>query len=355
MEYGEIAGAGVFDDQAFVAAVVGFAHRGLYADFGRDAGKEQVRDAARLQLRVQVGGVERALAGFVDHQLPIVWRQQRQDLVARFAAHQNAAHRTFIANTQRGIASLEFGRRTVGQIRQMRFARVHHQHAVFARQRQQFRYRRDDGRQRPHIIAEHAAEAAFLDEIALHVDHHQRRAAAVELIGIGNGVDGNHAVSSCALCPDVDDVSWCSPWPAIQRPSSARSALAASVACTMAPSVITRMRSDNSSNSSRSSLTSRIAVPSARACNSRAWMSATEAKSRPNTGLATISTFTASSCLVESPSSRASTARCTLPPESVPMARSGSGGLTLKAAIKACACLRMAVRLTLQRSQPLRR
>ena len=47
----------------------------------------------------------------------------------------------------------------------------------------------------------------------------------------------------------------------------------------------------------------------------RAWISATAAKSRPNTGLAAISTLTSPA------SSRASTARCTLPPDRLRSAR----------------------------------
>ena len=55
-------------------------------------------------------------------------------------------------------------------------------------------------------------------------------------------------------------------------------------------------------------------------------ISATAAKSRPKQGLAAISTLTSSA------SSRASTARWTLPPESVPIGASGPGVLTLVAA-----------------------
>ena len=77
----------------------------------------------------------------------------------------------------------------------------------------------------------------------------------------------------------------------------------------MRPSLITAMRSLSSSSSSRSSLISKTAPPLARTCRMRAWISATAAKSSPNTGFAAINT------LIEPASSRASTARCTLPPE----------------------------------------
>ena len=77
------------------------------------------------------------------------------------------------------------------------------------------------------------------------------------------------------------------------------------------------MRSDSSSSSSRSSLTSSTAAPRLRAATIRPWISATAAKSSPNTGLAAISTSTSPD------SSRASTARCTLPPDSVAIGASG--------------------------------
>ena len=72
--------------------------------------------------------------------------------------------------------------------------------------------------------------------------------------------------------------------------------------------------------SSRSALTSSTAAPRSRAWRSRACTSATAAKSRPMQGLAATSTSTALA------SSRASTTRCTLPPDSSPMRRVGRAG-----------------------------
>ena len=69
LELGEIALGRVLDQQAFVAAVVRLAHRGLHADFGGHAGEHQVRDAARLQRLVQAGRPEHALARLVDDDL----------------------------------------------------------------------------------------------------------------------------------------------------------------------------------------------------------------------------------------------------------------------------------------------
>src|SRR4029079_10817524 len=148
-------------------------------------------------------------------------------------------------------------------------------------------------------------ESARLDEVALHVDHDQRGAlrieGEIERLG-GNGPD---------QCP------------AMARPIAPTSADAASVCSASLPSNITTMRSDSCRISSRYSLTSSTAAPRLRACTIRARISATAAKSRPKQGLATIS---------RSPSldsSRARTARCTLPPDKAVIGASGPGVLTL--------------------------
>ena len=72
---------------------------------------------------------------------------------------------------------------------------------------------------------------------------------------------------------------------------------------------MTKMRSDICSNSSKSSLKRSTAVPLFLADNKRWWISETDAKSSPNTGLLTKSNRAVSE------SSRAKTARCTLPPD----------------------------------------
>jgi hypothetical protein len=53
LELGEMALAGIVDDQALVAAVVAFARRGLQAHLRRHAGENLVRDALRLQSPVR--------------------------------------------------------------------------------------------------------------------------------------------------------------------------------------------------------------------------------------------------------------------------------------------------------------
>ena len=69
LELGEVGGDAVLEHQAVVAAVVGLAHRGVDADLGGDAADDELCDAAAAQDGVEVGGVERALAGLVDDRL----------------------------------------------------------------------------------------------------------------------------------------------------------------------------------------------------------------------------------------------------------------------------------------------
>src|SRR5579872_2664662 len=159
--------------------------------------------------------------------------------------------------------------------------------------------RRHDLLQEAHVVAQSGAEAARLDKIALHVDHDQRSVRRVE-----GEIE--------RLC--LDRLHQC---PAIARPMAPTSAWVASISCASLPSNITTMRSESWRISSRSSLTRRTAAPRLRVCRMRARISATAAKSRPKQGLATIN---------RSPSldsSRASTARCTLPPERALIGASG--------------------------------
>ena len=79
------------EDQALVAAVVGLAHRRVHADVGRDAGEDDVGDPARSQQEVEVGGVERALAGLVDDQLALDRGDLGHDLPARLARARGSA------------------------------------------------------------------------------------------------------------------------------------------------------------------------------------------------------------------------------------------------------------------------
>ena len=69
MEFGKIGPHAILENEAVVAAIVGLAHRGVDAHLGRHAGDDELLDASVLQDGVEIGGVERALAGLVDDRL----------------------------------------------------------------------------------------------------------------------------------------------------------------------------------------------------------------------------------------------------------------------------------------------
>ena len=101
--------------------------------------------------------------------------------MAGLAADQDAPHRAGIADAQGRRAALDLGRRRVGQIGQMALAGVHDQHAGIARRIQHGRDRLHRARKLRDVVAERFAEAARLQEIALHVDDEKRRRRPVEI------------------------------------------------------------------------------------------------------------------------------------------------------------------------------
>jgi hypothetical protein len=185
LEFREVALGGVLDQQAVVAAVVGFAHGGLHAHLGGDAGKDQMRDALQAQDLAQRRGVERALARLHDDDLARQRREFGHDVVARFAIDEDAPHGAGIADAHRRVAALALGRRAVGEVGTMRFAGVNHRHGMTTAPVEQAAHRGHDGRQQRHVVAQRLAEAARLDEIALHVDDDQRGVVRIELVDEG--------------------------------------------------------------------------------------------------------------------------------------------------------------------------
>ncbi len=181
VEFREIGRAAVGQHDAAIAAVIGLAHGGVDAHFGGDAAHQQILDAVFLQDVGKLGGVERALARLVDHDLAVERIELGNDVMAGFAADQDPPHRSGIADAQARRAAFDFGRRRVGQIGQMAFAGVHDQHAGIARSIQHRRDRLHRARELRDIIAQRCTEAAGLHEIALHVDDEECGLGPVEL------------------------------------------------------------------------------------------------------------------------------------------------------------------------------
>src|ERR1700730_14053575 len=125
LEFGKVGTHAILRHQAVVAAVVGLANRSVDAHFGGDAGDDELGDAAMLQDRMQVGRVEGALAGLVDDRLAGRGIELGNDVVAGLAAHQDAAHRTAVADRGLAAAARLLGRRQVGEVRAMTLAGMH--------------------------------------------------------------------------------------------------------------------------------------------------------------------------------------------------------------------------------------
>src|ERR1700675_971966 len=107
VKFREIGGAAVRQHDAAEAAIVGFAHGGVDADFRGDAGDEQRVDAAIAQHQFKIGLIERALARLVDHQLVLQRIKLGNDVVAGLATDENAAHRSAGADAVLRIAALD--------------------------------------------------------------------------------------------------------------------------------------------------------------------------------------------------------------------------------------------------------
>jgi hypothetical protein len=193
VELRKVRAAAVAGHDAPVAAVVGLPHRGVHADFRGHSAHDEGLDVTVLEDPVQIRGVERALARLVHHRLARLRVERGHDVVADLAADQDAAHRPGIADAPARGAPLHLGAGSVGQVRPVALAGVDHQHARGARPVEQRLAGRDGHAQQADVVAERLPEAARLQEVALHVDHHQRGPGGVHRDRLGQGVDGDHA------------------------------------------------------------------------------------------------------------------------------------------------------------------
>jgi hypothetical protein len=186
-----------------------------------------------LSIEVEIGLVKGTLARLVDDRLARDGRQFADDIVPRLAADQDAPHRPRVSDPGTLDAARELSRRRIGEIRPVPLAGVDDENAAIACRRERPAAGRDGGLQQADIVAQTLAEAAPLDEIALHVDDHERRLRRREGKGSGRGLDrqrhhpraghGNRvmATGSCRMKPRSTR-AWTLPPGAV--PSSGRSA-----------------------------------------------------------------------------------------------------------------------------------
>ena len=204
LELGEVGADAVRQHQALVAAVVGLADGGVHADLGGHAGHHQAGDAALLEQLPERRAVERPLARLVDHRLVGQRREVVDDVVAVLAADQDAALGARCADAQARIAPVELGGRAVRQVGDVPLPRVDHGEAHRPGGLQHLLERGDDGLQVADVVAERLAEAARLDEVALHVDDHQRGGGGVERERVRLCRNGVHDASSQVVASMTD-------------------------------------------------------------------------------------------------------------------------------------------------------
>ena len=111
--------------------------------------------------------------------------------MAGLAADQDPAHGSGRADAQIRMAALDLGGRRVSEIRQVALARMDDEQPAPARRREHRPARLDHGREPRHVVAERLAESAGLEEVALHVNDHQRQAHGVEGVIVGLSGDGH--------------------------------------------------------------------------------------------------------------------------------------------------------------------
>ena len=92
--------ATVFEEQAFVTAIVGVAEGRLHTVVGGNAGDHKVSDSLAAQDLVEIARVKAADSGLVDHRLAGPRGKLGNDLAAGLVAHQDATVFAFVADAK---------------------------------------------------------------------------------------------------------------------------------------------------------------------------------------------------------------------------------------------------------------
>ena len=187
-------GAAILEQHTFEAAIVGFAHRRMNADIGRDAGQDDIVDAARPQHEFEIGGAERSLARLVDDRLARERPKLVDYLPARFAANEHLAAGARVADA--GADPLRPPALVGGQIGEIGAMALARMDDVVALRPRCFEQRADRLDRRPgqrNVVSHRVDITALAAEIGLHVDDDDggvlRPPVAVIRPGIGIGFE----------------------------------------------------------------------------------------------------------------------------------------------------------------------
>src|SRR2546426_10690461 len=134
-----------------------------------------MRDVHGRQQLLQIGTIESTLSRFFKHCLAWLWRQSWHDVVARFPGNEDAPHGAGVADTQRRLAALAFGRRAVREIRAMGFFRMDNGPSEGTEAVEELTHRRNNRRQWRHVVPQGLAKSPRFEKIALHIDNHERQ------------------------------------------------------------------------------------------------------------------------------------------------------------------------------------
>ena len=98
LEFRKVRTDTVLGDEAIVATVVCFAHRGIDADLRRYSRDDELPNATMLENGVEIGGEESAFARLVDDWFATQGIEFRNDVMPCLAADQDASHGADVPN-----------------------------------------------------------------------------------------------------------------------------------------------------------------------------------------------------------------------------------------------------------------
>src|SRR5439155_23050186 len=108
-------------------------------------------------------------------------------------------------DTQRRLTALAFGRRAVREIRAMGFLRMDNGPSEGTEAVEELTHRRNNRRQRRHVVPQGLAKSPGFEKIALHIDNHEGQTMCWELIGKRGGSNGWHRYLLVHQCAAI----WC--------------------------------------------------------------------------------------------------------------------------------------------------
>jgi hypothetical protein len=134
----------------------------------------------------------RPLPGFADHELAGSWGEVGDDRESGLAFDEHPSHRARITDPKARLPASSLRGRAVRKIGRMALLGVEDGPLEAPKQGQKLMHHRHDPPERSHVVPERLAEAAGLDEVALHVDDDKPEVAdgALEIVGLCG--DGRH-------------------------------------------------------------------------------------------------------------------------------------------------------------------